>query len=35
MNEWLLVGAVLGGTILLLGGYGAVKGMLGGRKKSE
>lgn len=35
MNEWILVGAIVGGMILAFGGYGAVKGMLGGRKKSE
>ena len=35
MNEWILVGVIIGGTVLALGGFGMVKTILGGRKKSE
>lgn len=33
MNEWIMIGAVVGGTVLLLGGVGWAKSVLGGRKK--
>lgn len=35
MNEWILVAAVIGVTIVLLGGLGWAKAILGGRKRHD
>lgn len=35
MNEWIMAGIVIGGTVLLLGGGGAVARLLKGSKKRD
>jgi VIT1/CCC1 family predicted Fe2+/Mn2+ transporter len=35
VNEWIMVGAVVGVTVLALGGFGVVKSVLGGKNKNS